>query len=614
MKAPMTARGHVTLGTAARRAMAAIGLAMLAAGPVQEAGAQRDQNRRVGGVPREVSLDVTRLFNAAGTRRVRGDFALAATDTVKGDLAVLNGNVRLAGVVNGEVVVLNGDAFLADGARVERNLTVLGGTLEAPDRPVVIGEIRVWSARYHYREESDTLVAETDLRTRFAQWVRDDDRGNSLSQLFVTTAHTYNRVEGLPIFIGPRFRARSGDTRVYTELFGIFRTGDGLTWRDENLGHRALIEVRHGNSRGVVVGARHFDEVDAMEKWQLTDAEVGLNTFLFSRDYRDYWERHGAMGYVSLFAGRGSELRASFGEERWNARRARDVWRLNDDITLRNNPLGDEGVVRLFTLSGTFDTRTNVKHPRSGWYLRGEYERGSSNEFSPTGSLTLGARPVPVTTNSLAELSLAYGRALFDLRRYNRLGPNAQLNFRVVTGGWVHGDPLPAQRRLAVSGIDALPGFDFRRSLAANDVGTCATGDAAAYVALGRPAQCERMALLQVEWKGDFRINLFGNDDGDDDRRWRLGRDNADGTWVVFANSGRGWLMEHPPRFTGPRSAEVISADPLRFGRNRVPDLNTWRTDIGGGFDFGDFGVYVAQAVSQRGLKPNVYVRLGRRF
>jgi hypothetical protein len=60
---------------------------------------------------------------------------------------------------------------------------------------------------------------------------------------------------------------------------------------------------------------------------------------------------------------------------------------------------------------------------------------------------------------------VTYSRALFDLRRYNRLGPNAQLNLRAVFGGWVNGDALPVQRRFAVSGIDALPGFDFRRML-----------------------------------------------------------------------------------------------------------------------------------------------------
>lgn len=583
-----------------RRLQAVLLLAGLAI-PGARAGAQR-----VGSVPREVALEVTRIFNAAATRKVRGDFTLAASDTVKGDLAVLNGNARLAGVVYGEVVVLNGDVYMADGARLEKGLTVVGGTYQAPERPNVIGEIRVWSARYRYQESADTLIADTDFLTRFSDWVRDEDEGGTESQLFVTTAHTYNRVEGLPIFVGPRFRARTGDTRVRAEVFGIFRTGNRLVWDDENLGHRVLLEVKQGDKAGIAVGGRLFDEVDAMEKWQLSDAEVGLATFLFSRDYRDYYERHGGQAYVSLFAGRGHELKVGYGEERWNARRARDVFRLNDEVAFRNNPTADEGVVRLLTLSGTFDTRNEAKNPRSGWYLRGEYERGTSDALQ-LATLTPGlGRPALVTAIAVPPAAVTYGRALLDLRRYNRLGPNAQLNLRAVLGGWVSGDALPVQRRLSVSGLDALPGFDFRRTIGDYDVGTCATGDEATYAVLGRPAQCERMALVQVEWKGDFRFNLFGDDD-DSDRRWRFGRRGADGTWVVFANSGRGWLVNRPQ--TGAQSAE-----PLFFSKNKLPEIGTWRTDIGGGFDFGDFGVYVAQAVSQSGLSPNVYVRLGRRF
>jgi hypothetical protein len=392
---------------------------------------------------------------------------------------------------------------------------------------------------------------------------------------------------------------------VRAELFGIFRTGDRLVWNDENLGHRVLFEVRQGNRAGVAFGGRVFEEVEAMEDWQLTDAEVGLATFLFSRDYRDYHERHGGQAYVSLFAGRGHEVRASYGEERWNALAARDVFRLDDDIAFRNNPRGDQGVVRLLTLSGTFDTRTDSRNPRSGWYLRGEYEQGSSGALT-LAPLTVGAGQVSnILRNVLPPQQVRYHRAFFDLRRYSRIGPNTQLNLRAVFGGWVNGDPLPVQRRLSVSGLDALPGFDFRRTLGSADVGTCATGDATTYTVLGRPAQCERIALLQVEWKGDFRINLFGDDDSD--RRWRFGRGGADGTWVLFANSGRGWLVN---RGTG----APAFVDPLIYGRTRMPELRTWRSDIGGGFDFGDIGVYVAQAVSQRGLSPNVYVRLGHRF
>jgi hypothetical protein len=564
----------------------------------RDATRESSRERRIGGVPREISLEVTRVFNAPATRKVRGDFTLAAGDTVRGDLAVLNGTARLAGVVTGQAIVLNGDARLIEGARIEQSLTVLGGAFEGPDRPLVGGEIRVWSSRYRYHEDADTLVADTELFARWSRWVREDSADSDReSQLFVASAHTYNRVEGLPIYVGPRFRSRTGDLRVNAELFGIFRTGDRLVWARENLGHRARLEFRQGNRAGLTVGGRLFDEVEPMDRSQLTEAEVGLNTFVFSRDYRDFYQRHGGQGYVSLFGGWGSELRASISKERWSSRNARDVYSLfNSDLAWRPNPAADEGVMHLWSVSGTIDTRTSSDNPRAGWYLRGEYERGNGNLIT-LGTLTSGVR-----TATAGEMQ--YGRAFADFRRYNRLGPGAQLNLRVVAGGWTDGDPLPVQRRLAVSGIDALPGFDFRRSLGSADAGTCATGNEALYAGLGRPAQCDRIALVQVEWKGDFRMNLFGNESLGD-RRWSIGG-RADGTWVIFANSGRGWLV-------GEQNG-TPDVNTLRYTRNSIPPVDGWRTDLGGGFDFGSLGVYVAQAVSQSGLSPNVYVRLARRF
>jgi hypothetical protein len=76
----------------------------------------------------------------------------------------------------------------------------------------------------------------------------------------------------------------------------------------------------------------------------------------------------------------------------------------------------------------------------------------------------------------------------------------------------------------------------------------------------------------------------------------------VDGAWVIFANTGRGWMV-------GPRGGDALFSP-----KGSVPPLRSWRTDLGGGLDFGTFGVYVAQAVSERGTSPNVYLRLGRRF
>jgi len=557
--------------------------------------AQQASPRRVGNVPRDVAREAIGLFNAPSTRRVRGDYSLASGDTVRGDIAVLDGHARIAGLVTGQLVVLNGDATLATGARIDGALTVLGGTFESADRAAVGGDIRVWSARLRYREDADTLISDGDREffTRWQRWERDEPSG-SRSQLFLTTAHTYNRVEGLPIYLGPRARVRNGETHIDAEVFGIFRTGNTLDWDRENLGHRVRVEVRQGHGAGVFIGGRVFDEVDAIERWQLTNTEVGLAAFLFTRDYRDYWQRHGGQGYVGAFGPAGTELRATFGEERWTSRRARNVPSLfNQNVAWRNNPQTDDGVMRLLTVSGKLDTRNRADDPRTGWLLNAEFERGSGTLESVA----------PTTPGIRAQQAgpVVYSRALLDFRRYNRLAPGAQLNMRVVAGGWLSGDALPMQRRFAVSGIDALPGFDFRQMVGETDVGTCATGDPFAYAALGRPAQCERMLLLQAEWKGDFRIDLFGDNDGFGDRRWMAGRFRADGAWVLFANSGRGWLVGD-------------GAGLLRAPSGGIPPLNTWHTDLGGGFDFGSLGVYVAKSVSQGDLPANVYVRLGRRF
>jgi hypothetical protein len=158
------------------------------------------------------------------------------------------------------------------------------------------------------------------------------------------------------------------------------------------------------------------------------------------------------------------------------------------------------------------------------------------------------------------------------------------------------------QRRLSVSGVDALPGFDFRRTFDGVEVGTCTPAVDAAFLEAGRPALCERVLLLQAEWKGDFRVHLFGDAEDYGDRRFVAGRVRADGNWVVFANTGRGWTVRDP------------ASAGLRFGASRLPPASTWRTDLGAGLDFGTFGVYVAQAVSRGGESPNVFMRLGRRF
>jgi len=586
---------RVVLGMHIAAALLAASVPLRAQERPTERGSTLRSAERVGGIPREVLLEVQSVWNTPGTRRVHGDFAVAAGDTLRGDLAMLGGRLRIAGVVLGRVYGLNGDVALADGSRIDGTVTVLGGALDAADRLPVSGDVRVWRSRFRYKESGDSLIVEPEREvvSRWPSLSAIDDSG-AHAELFLTSGHTYNRVEGLPLYGGPRFGVTNGDTRLNVELFGVFRTGNRLRWERENLGHRVFAQLQRGTHAGVRVGGRLFDVVDAVEQWQLSPTEVGLSSFIFTRDYRDYWQRHGAAVNASVFAGDGTELRAEFGEERWSSRRMRDVWSLfGGNEPWRLNPAADEGVMHLGTVTARIDTRNNRDNPRSGWLLFAEIEHGA-------GTLDVVA-PTTVGVRDVTPGKISYTRGLLDVRRYNRLAPRAQVNVRAVLGGWLGGDALPVERRFAVSGIDALPGFDFRRTFGTSDVGSCATGSDAAYAALGRPALCERILLLQVEWKGDFRVRLFGDRDWFGDSRWTTSHFSADGSWVLFANSGRGWLVH------GTDQALV-------YGQSRIPELHSWRTDLGGGFDFGSFGIYVAESVSRGALKPNVYLRLGHRF
>jgi hypothetical protein len=165
------------------------------------------------------------------------------------------------------------------------------------------------------------------------------------------------------------------------------------------------------------------------------------------------------------------------------------------------------------------------------------------------------------------------------------------LNVRGVLGGWLGGDPLPLERRLSIDGPGTVPGFDFR-SGGSPDVGTCDSGTLLA----GRPAQCERIALAQLEYRSDLRVSFTNGRDAARRTRFR-----ADGSWVFFVDAGRGWLVNSP-------------GNPLNLARHDLPSLSTYRTDVGAGLDFDLIGVYVAKALSDPTEPMNVFVRVRHRF
>ena len=547
-----------------------------------------------GTLPAEVRREVVERWNGANALRANGRLELAAGRDVAGNLAIAGGPLVLAGHVQGRVTVVNAHVVLGPTARIDGDLLVVGGDVDGRNAALVGGPIRIYREGLVYHDEGDRIVDDqaADSTSASESWLsrlEHRHQGNWTELLRVVQAGPYNRVEGLPIELGPVVNRLTPWGSFRVDAAAVVRTASTFRSADGDVGHRLRGEVRVGRDRGIGVGAQAINVVDAVESWQLSDLETALAAFLVRRDYRDYYRRHGGNAYLTLYGANNISLTGSYGEERWSSAPLHNPFTLfNGDRTWRPNPRVDEGLFHLATATFNLDTRTDPDDPWSGWYVNAELEHG-------TGTIALVAptsEPRPLVTGG----PIAYTRGLFDVRRYNRLGPNAQLNARLIAGGWLGGDELPLERRLSVDGPGALPGFDFRSPRSGLDVGTCDSG----VPIPGRPAECDRIALAQLELRGDLPLDLTG---ALSDWPHRYHGGHGDAVWVIFADAGRGWDV-------GPGAAGTQ----FGFGTSTIPPFPSFRTDVGVGLDISGIGVYAAKSTSRPSEPLNLFVRLRHRF
>ncbi|MEO7085864.1 MAG: BamA/TamA family outer membrane protein [Gemmatimonadaceae bacterium] len=568
-----------------------LALAMLAA-PVVLGAQRRDTTRAKPGfqtVPRDVRDEVVTRWNGTNALRASQRTEVAGGTEVRGDVAVLHGPLIIAGHVSGNVLAINSDVLLRPSAHIDGGLLVVGGDVEGRTNAKIDGSVRIYHQALLVHEENGSLVAaESDSDVQESWWQRLERRhqGNWTEALRIVQAGPYNRVEGLPIELGPVIHQTTSWGSFQINAAAILRTGS-FNSSNGDVGHNLQGEFRFGQRTGFGLGARAFSVVEPVERWQLTDLETALAAFLARRDYRDYYQRHGGEAFLTLYGGGSVSLTGSFGEERWSSRTEHNPFTLfDDDRPWRPNPRVDEGLFHVGTATLKLDTRTDPDDPWSGWYMNTNLEYGRGT--------IVGVAATSDSPRFLPPGAVAYTRALMDFRRYNRVGPEGQLNVRLVLGGRLGGDELPLERRFSVDGPGVLPGFDFRSPRAGTDVGTCNRGLSVP----GRPAECDRIMLAQVEYRGHLHTNFTGDSDN-----WPLHFRNAAGdvAWVIFADAGRGWRVGDP-------------LGDLRYNSQTIPPLSTFRTDVGVGLDLGGFGLYAAKSTSTPSEPVNFFVRIKNRF
>lgn len=533
--------------------------------------AQADVER----MPREVAERVVEFYNLERTIRLHGRTYIPDGRRLEGDVAVLGGPVEIAGRVAGDVVVINGDLTLQATGRVDGDVTIVGGRATLAEGAQVQGEVVSYISALVVERSGDRLVlVSVDERRRRRGFFEFPAYGLGASD-FLITAGTYNRVEGLPIGLGPRIQT-GGSNPLRLEFRGVYRTVSGFSLDREDLGYLVRARQYAGGRRSLWLEASLHSVIEPIEAWGVSDLEAALSMFLLHRDYRDHYERTGwsaAAGWTEEGAPLG--LRLEYRDERHATAAVRDSlddpWTLSkNDEPFRPNARIDGGDLRSILLSLSYDTRNDPSQPWTGWWLRASYEVAVGGDLS-------GREP-------------DFQHLFVDLRRYNRVSPTAGLDFRAVAGGRLGGSFLPAQRQHAMGAEGSLPGYQrLEFDCGMRDGPIAPIGVIPGY-------GCERFFLFQAQYRGSprFRISWGGGGgeaEGPGPDRFRLRLEPA---LVIFYDAGAAWNGEG--------------------FFERLTDRKSWVADVGVGVDLGGPGVYVAVPLRKGAKGSNLFVRLTRRL
>lgn len=538
------------------------------------------------GLAAAVLSELLMAYNDSATVRLPSGFSLPSGARLSGPVATFRGTLRVAGTIDGRLTVINGDLQILPGGLVQGEVLVAGGRMIVAEGGSHEGQARVYWDAAPVTRQSDGHLTIRDRRRPISELPtaeRTFGDGRIRTTLRLTTTQTYNRIEGLGIVFGPAFEWRPSDGLAATlDVRGILRTAPDDSPFRRDLGWVVRTDWRLLGATRVGFGARTYSVIAGIEEHTLPRDEVGWNAFLLQRDNRDYFSSEGVAGSAYAYLSPRVRVDGSLRYEKQGSVRANDPWSLfrNGD-RWRPNPLVDDGHYTIAGLTAEYDSRNSRSEPTSGWWLRGGVEHATSHDVAPVSLPTTVRNPLPTG-------SYGTNRFTLDARRYNRLSPDAQLNFRLWAGGWLSGDPLPLQRRLSLGGLDLLPGYGFRAL-------DCAP---AGFTSPGRPALCDRALITQAEFRQ--RLGLRAGFTVRDPEQRELQRfiGIEDPELVLFGDAGSAWLAGDGPG---------------RVPSDRIQSLTQWKADVGLGLDAGGLAVYLAKAVTD-GEPVRFYLRLGRRF
>lgn len=186
----------------------------------------------------------------------------------------------------------------------------------------------------------------------------------------------------------------------------------------------------------LTTGIAYYRLTDSFDSWRMGDLESSLASFVLKEAFRNYYEREGVTLYVTSELSTWSLLKVAYRAEVHRSLDAGDPFTIpGKDKSFRENPDIDDGNFGSVSLELTYDTRDNIRLPRSGWYNAAVLELARD--------WMTGER--------------SFTRWFFNLRRYHPVRPGHTINFRFALGG--QSGERVKQRTWTGGGVGTLRGY-----------------------------------------------------------------------------------------------------------------------------------------------------------
>jgi hypothetical protein len=351
-------------------------------------------------------------------------------DFVRGNAFCIGSELVVEGEVNGNVVSLFGDVRLMSSAVCQRDVLVIGGSLNKHRLARVNGTYQSTDAWHQ-------------VKPRYNRKSQDD---KSAVQFDVGAA--YNRVDGL--LVVPEIAFRS-EEKFMPKFY--FKYGYGFASKQSV--YQLGIEQKLFDYNLTKLGGSVYRLTKTEDNWISDSSENSFYAALIREDFRDYYGAEGGNIYVEQHLGFIHTIRAEYSYEALSWLPAHTgLWSLfGGDKRFRENfssvdaprrdaaiPDYDKNEALLkasYVLNTVEDERGELA--RAGWVGGVHYEHSSSR---------LGS-------------DFAFDRFIIELRRYQPLTYMQNFNVRLMYGGATGN--LPLHRLFYLGGIRTLRGYDIKQ-------------------------------------------------------------------------------------------------------------------------------------------------------